>query len=784
MNQEKRAIVTICSGNYFPYARILLSSLQVHHPEVDLFLCLADDVNSAIDLGIEKVEIIAADCLNIYNFADFAFRYDIMEFNTAVKPFVMQWLIEDRGYEEVLYLDPDIELFAPMTPVFDALQSANFVLTPHITSPVEYGFPDDVGFMQAGIYNLGFIAVRNSTDAINFLHWWGRKLRYQCLNQQDRGIFVDQKYVDLLPAFSDKVAILRNPTLNIAYWNLAQRELTQKDGWFVNNEPLIFFHFSGIDPKHPERLSKHTASFNGNLEPAVQAIVKQYINKLIEYGYGVEPYGGYGYSRFSNGVAIADIMRRCYRNLNEPWLENPFKSFAKYLNQPAETALHSSPWIVTNLMRFIWLQRPDLQQVYNLTQESDRLNFCRWFVQQAPIEYGIDNFFLSPVVENISQHYARLLQPQEIATDVCVVGYLKAETGVGNAGRMVASSLREAEIQLSSYNVTLNVMARQAASPVDDLLTDKISAPIQIYNVNADQLGEVRKHLKNKTRNNSYNINMPFWELSKFPSAWVGNYYEINEVWAASRFIQSALQTALPVPVFWLPTAVTLSPFTPQPRSFFNLPKDSFLFHYNFDFSSFATRKNPQAAIKAYRLAFRKHQTSTPTALVIKTRGYDPEGKNLAQLQEFTADEPDIYIINQELAYPETLALMNCCDCYISLHRSEGFGFTPAEAMLLSKPVIATDYSGTTDFINQDTGFPVGYKLIPVKENEYPFWENQHWAEPDINHAAWLMKKIISDETNAKAIALRGKEKILQDYSLQAIGKLYRKRLEKVIANC
>ena len=782
----KRAIVTICSGNYFPYARILLSSLQLHHPEADLFLCLADRADSDLELGLSEVEIIIAENLDIYNFADFAFRYDIMEFNTAVKPFVMQWLIEDRGYHEVVYLDPDIELFAPMTPVFAALASgANFAITPHITAPAEFDeFPDDIGIMKSGIYNLGFIGIKNNYEGINFLHWWGRKLRYHCLNQQDKGIFVDQKYVDLLPAFSDRVAILRNPELNIAYWNIEQRKLTRaKTGWLVNGQPLRFFHFSGINVRQPKRLSKHTTRLNGNLEPALQELVQQYIAKLIKFGYGAEPYNGYSYSRFDNGIAIADIMRRCYRDLERPWLENPFVSFYSYLNLPTVALLDRSPWLVTNLMHYIWSQRQDLQQKFDLTQEGDRANFCRWYIVSAPVEYGIDYYFILPVVEKITQQYSQQLQPRSLAKDICVVGYLNAEIGVGNSGRMVAMGLRQLGVKLSSYNVLLNVIARQAPSPLDDVMVQKITAPIQVYNVNADQLGLVRQDLKHKTRQNSYKINMPFWELSKFPQEWVANLHGINEIWAGSRFVQASLQLALSIPVFFLPTAVVLGSFTPQPRSHFQLPDRTFLFHFNFDLSSYATRKNPQAAIAAYRLAFRNYNPGVPTALVIKTRGVDHQGnqKNLEQLQEAIQDEPDIYLIDQQLSHPEAFALMNCCDCYISLHRSEGFGLTVAEAMLLGKPAIATDYSGTTDFINPHTGFPVNYKMIPVGKDEYPFWQDQHWADADINHAAWLMRKIISDETTTKKIALAGKQKILQDYSFEAIGKLYQERLDKIV---
>ena len=213
----KRAIVTICSNNYFPYARILLDSLKRYHPEASLFLCLADIKNHKIDLGIEGVEIIEARELGIPNFLDLAFRYTIMEFNTAIKPFMLRYLIEKRDFDQVIYLDPDIELFSPMKKVLTSFEEgANFILTPHLTSPAEdsSNYPDDVGIMRAGVYNLGFIAVTNHSSVLDFLYWWSRRLRFQCLDQQDKGIFVDQKFVDLLPGFHDNVKVLRDPNKN------------------------------------------------------------------------------------------------------------------------------------------------------------------------------------------------------------------------------------------------------------------------------------------------------------------------------------------------------------------------------------------------------------------------------------------------------------------------------------------------------------------------------------------------------------------------------------------
>jgi len=406
---RKRAIFSICSNNYFPYARILFSSLKRHHPEANLFLCLADVPKPEINLNIEGVEVIPATELAIDNFADFAFRYDIMEFNTALKPFFFSWLLKKRGFEEVVYLDPDIEVFAPLAPVFHSFeQGADFTITPHLTSPAEFpDFPNDTGIMKAGIYNLGFIAMNNSQAAQSFLEWWQRKLRYQCVNQQDQGIFVDQKFVDLLPAFHENVAILRDHTFNVAYWNLEQRNLTQQgDRWFVDEQPLVFFHFSGANPRQPEKLSKHTQRFQDDFAPALRNIFDHYLaqlNKFQDESSSVS----YAYGKFDNGVAIADIMRRGYRDQFAPTSEksdlnseqpNPFATFCQELNQPTDLVSRLSPWKVTRLMHYFWEQESDLQSTYDLNKLQDRLSYTLWFVKNAS-KYQIDDYFLTPILD-------------------------------------------------------------------------------------------------------------------------------------------------------------------------------------------------------------------------------------------------------------------------------------------------------------------------------------------------------------------------------------------------
>ena len=786
-NQPTVAIMTICSNNYFPYARTLFSSLRRYHPEAALFLCLAD-IKSDWELGIDEVEVIEARELGIPNFPDFAFRYDIMEFNTAVKPFMMRFLLEERNFEQVIYLDPDIELFAPMTGIFAALKKgANFVLTPHITAPAEAGYyPDDIGIMKAGIYNLGFIGIDNSDAAINFLHWWGRRLRFYCLNQQEQGIFVDQKFVDLLPGFQPGVEILRDTNLNVAYWNLGQRQLEKTDnGWQIDGEPLVFFHFSGIDVKNPHRLSKHSLRFDDNLEPALQALTAHYIAQLKQFGINETKKPEYSYGNFNNGVPIINLIRQYYRTQKEIWLDNPFATFHQFLNQPYWRGSAKGLYPLTNLMYFFWTQKAKLQRSFNLDKPEGRKKYAQWFIQNAA-DYHIDDYFIQPILDHLARQFSHprrqpgMSKVQAKNFDVCVIGYLQAEMGVGQAGRSVLGNFAAVEAQVQGFNVSINVTARQSDRTVEALLSPAPDANIHLYAVNADQLAIVKEAVSPLCQPPQYRINMPFWELSRFPVAWVPHYQGFDEIWAPTRFIQASLQPSLSLPVLWMPPAVKLSDFKPAERSRFNLPVGAFLFLFNFDFSSYSTRKNPMAAIAAYRLAFRQNSLSVPTALAIKTMGYDPEGKQLKQLLEMTETEPDIIIINEQMSYSDTLSLMNCCDCYVSLHRSEGFGYTLAEAMLLGKPVIATDYSGTKDFINKSTAFPVKYKLQSLKESDYPFWQGQKWADPDLEHAAWLMRHIIENASETQAIALAGKNKILTDYDPVVVGRRYLDRLLQI----
>lgn len=396
----KIGVFTIASKNYIAYARTLLASVKKHHPEYRRYLCLADEVDGYFDPSEEIFEVIQADSLGIDTFQDMTIRYDIMEFNTAVKPFMIEWLFNNTDLDVVIYLDPDIQVFSK----FDVLESefrngASVVLTPHITQPVEDGLnPNDYHMLQAGVFNLGFIAVRRCDEAIHFVQWWGRRLKTQCASDISRNLFTDQRWCDLAPCFLDRLKILKNPGFNVAYWNLAQREIAQNESgnWLVNNQPLVFFHFSGINADQRTLVSKHQNRLEWEDIPSCQPLFENYLNALVKAGWDSCKKWPYAYSRTDSSLNIASVMRQLYRE-KEPRPISSFESddVAAHLislcNGLAQGIPQTTGIAITELMHFIYRMRPDLQSAFSLTTDDGRSAFAHWFEVSASQEYGLPN---------------------------------------------------------------------------------------------------------------------------------------------------------------------------------------------------------------------------------------------------------------------------------------------------------------------------------------------------------------------------------------------------------
>jgi glycosyltransferase involved in cell wall biosynthesis len=268
------------------------------------------------------------------------------------------------------------------------------------------------------------------------------------------------------------------------------------------------------------------------------------------------------------------------------------------------------------------------------------------------------------------------------------------------------------------------------------------------------------------------------WELAKWPKEFFEVFEFFDEIWAPTRFIADALRPVSPKPVIHMPPAVVAKPPGIKNRADFGLPENRFLFLYAFDLNSSYHRKNPLAAIEAFQRAFSKGNKQA--GLVLKCMYPKTETLQFQHLHALCKADDRIVLLTDTYTRSDILDLFAACDCFVSLHRAEGFGRGIAEAMLLGKPVIATAYSGNLDFCHTNNSCLVAYKEIPIKPEEYWYSEGQVWAEPDVRQAADYMKQLVDDADFRQRIAAAGQAYIAKHHSPEAAGKRYLARFKSV----
>lgn len=314
------AACTIVSPNYFGFARTLAASYVSQHPGQRFFVLIVADLADPIPFRAEAtLTPVMLHEIGLASLRTEAMKYDILELNTNVKPTFLRYLLARYGLDAVAYLDPDIFVYAPLTPVFESLRTGTAVLTPHMTAPVLDGrSPSEQDLLYNGTYNLGFIAVSGSAEGLRLLAWWEHRCLALGFSEGRTGLFVDQKWANLMPTLFDGVITTRDAGLNMAYWNLHERSLVfQDEGWTVRdvaekNVPLRFFHFSGIDLEDPTGLSNHTNRFTLSARPDLQPLFAAY--RAAVAGNRLPAVEGlpYGFDRLSDGTALNRLARRLF----------------------------------------------------------------------------------------------------------------------------------------------------------------------------------------------------------------------------------------------------------------------------------------------------------------------------------------------------------------------------------------------------------------------------------------------------------------------------------------
>jgi hypothetical protein len=318
-------IFTSAAVNYLPKVRALCRSIRKHHPEAMIHFALADQRPSWLKAVGEPFDaIIELAQLDIPSLRGWTFKHSIVELSTAIKPFALKQLLSRPDCGSVLYFDPDMVLFSRVDDILESLAASNVVLTPHQSRPEKTTaavIDNEITSLRMGVFNLGFIGVRNTPEGMSFADWWAQRCYEFCRAEVHYGLFTDQKWINFAPIFFDGVTILKSPRLNVATWNLTTREMTGSaaTGFKVDGLPLGFYHFTGFD----SGAHRIMAIKNASGQPAVESLIAWYERETEPPRDDPVMRTPWAFARFADGTKIEPQHRWLYRDRKDLQLAFP-----------------------------------------------------------------------------------------------------------------------------------------------------------------------------------------------------------------------------------------------------------------------------------------------------------------------------------------------------------------------------------------------------------------------------------------------------------------------------
>ena len=447
---------------------------------------------------------------------------------------------------------------------------------------------------------------------------------------------------------------------------------------------------------------------------------------------------------------------------------------------------------ITVLMYAVWRSDPDLQKRFPLKDENGRSVFFQWFSENAGKEVGAPASLVSGAEERVTiddipqkastpdpgDENPETMRSDELpGPGVNLVGFAAGELGMGEDVRMAAKALSTTSAVFCVVNYQHEIRSRQKDLSARQFFRKDNPYRCNILYMHADFLPWALSRLGPSFISNRYNIVYCPWELSASPPLWKYVFDLVDEVWVHSDFIRRSFIEVTEKPVRVMTPCVSLDPgrYRRYSRKDFGLPEDRYLFLHTFDFGSTMYRKNPAACVSAFQKAFPKG--SEPCTLIIKTMNVEKNHPEWKKMLSASSEDARIKVFDKTVDRDRYLGLLWNCDSFVSLHRSEGFGRGMAEAMLMGKPVIVTNYSGNVDYTLPDNACTVDYRLISA-EGFYAHSEKQVWADPDTDHAASYMKRLVYDAEYGEKIGRKAKAFIETSHNPCRVGDLYMERLK------
>jgi len=775
------AACSVVSKNHLAYARVACAAFLRHHPGARFFVLLADRNDGEFFPEREPFTLVELEKLDLPDRERLCFQYNILELNCAGKPYLLRHVLRQPGVSRVLYLDSDTFVYRELSEALSLLERHSIVLTPHLVGAVDDDGrrPGERDVLDSGAYNAGFLGLRNDAQVAGFLDWWSRRCHDFCVDDVRQGLFVDQRWLDLVPGLFADVAILRHPGYNVGHWGLPHRTLTAEDGGFrVNGQPLAFFHFSGLEVDGPQIISKHQNRYTLADVPHIAPLFEDYVARVKEAGYALCQLFPYGYARFDNGTPIPRDARRLFWSLGEGGRRfgNPFRtagagSFWNWLREDAVAGTG-----ISRLWHHVHAARPELLRRFPDLFGRDRQAYLAWIADRGRWELQVPEALVPsgpPLAVPLPFGRPRLGARPDLP-GVNVTGHARSEKGMGEVLRSMVRGLEAAAIPHAVVDLEDQGSANRDRTLVG--LQRENPYPVNLIHLNADGLPGVVQVLGAPFFRGRHNIGYWLWEQPEFPEKYHPGFAYLDEVWVASDYCLEALARVSPIPVVKVPPPLPEEGLRTRGvgRGYFGLDERQRVFLFMFDAHSIVERKNPRGLIRAFKRAF----PDDPDARLVLKVVHAPRA-----LLDGLADEagdPRVVIIDRLLERDEVNSLLELSDCYVSLHRSEGFGLTLAEAMALGKPVIATGYSANLDFMNVGNSLLVRHQVVTLDRDHAPYPRGSTWAEPDLEHAAELMRAVAADPERARLLGQRARADVMAYLSPAAAGARIAGRLALV----
>jgi glycosyltransferase involved in cell wall biosynthesis len=751
-------------------------TLLKHHPDAELTVLVLDGdprsvgaVEGARLVGLEDVVGTRAGTIAALNPPG--------ALAMAVLAHLARTLL-DAGAESVLYIGPGQRILAPLRELERMLASHSIVLVARLGAEPSDRLAAFAGEGARGVFSRELLGLRAGPASTAVLAQWPRCFA----DVGDDGADAVRAWLERLPALADDVGVLRDPGYGLDPWTLAQRAGLEGGA----EEPRLegrracVIDFSALDPDDPPSLFAGEGRVSLSDDAALAELTARQAADLLAAGFARDAELPVPYVVLEDGLRLTPTIRALALDAiaDGSLTRSPFSADGRvelygYLSHPGERGRAAG---LTRLHMAIWEARPDLRSSYPEIDGPDGAGLAGWLCAYGVEQEGLVAELLPPSPELAYRDADPHVHEDAPRWGVNVAGFFTAELGVGEAARQLLTGLDAASIPALPIQGNLLPPSRRNEDFAYARI-DEAAYPVNILCINGDGVPVFAREAGRAFFEGRHTIALWWWEVGDPPAAWSRAYEFVDEVWAATQHIYDAIAPTAPVPVVRMTLPVVPPRVAARTRTELGMPEDGFVFLYVYDYHSVLARKNPLGLIEAFRRAF---APGSGAKLVLKSINAETRPEDHERVELAAGGHSDITLVNAYVSGAEKNAMLAACDCYVSLHRSEGFGLTVAEAMLLGKPVIATRYGGTLEFMDDENSYLVRWEPVEVGEGSYPYSPRDVWAEPDLDHAAELMRQVRAEQDEARQRGQLARRDMLERHSPAVAGEAMRRRLAVV----